>query len=184
MQSAKQAIRKSIRKQLCLLSVEERNQKSNQACLAVQAALLSLPKVEKVGLYYPLKEELSLLPLVDWLWKRGVSTYLPHETSLQELSFALFGADTTLQRTAQGFMQPVASPLETVTCLDVLLVPLVAFDDKLHRLGRGGGFYDRLITHCQSQHPLLWGVAFDMQRVPMIPKEAWDQKLDAIFTDL
>ena len=67
---------------------------------------------------------------------------------------------------------------------DILLVPLVAFDKKLNRLGYGGGYYDRAIhTLKKKKNIITIGMAFDFQQYFSIPVSKYDQKLDYIFTN-
>ncbi|WP_199553413.1 5-formyltetrahydrofolate cyclo-ligase [Sandaracinobacteroides hominis] len=71
---------------------------------------------------------------------------------------------------------PVARP-------DVLLVPLLAADRQGNRLGQGAGHYDRTLAELRSHGPVLAiGLAFDIQIVPAVPADRWDQPLDAIAT--
>lgn len=66
----------------------------------------------------------------------------------------------------------------------ILIVPLVAFDAGGWRLGRGGGFYDRTIEQLKSAGPVVTvGIAFSAQRVPQVPREDHDQRLDWIVTE-
>ncbi len=71
--------------------------------------------------------------------------------------------------------------------LDVVLVPLVGFDDAGNRLGMGGGFYDRHFSFLRSRthfrRPRLIGVAYEMQRLPKLPTDPWDVPLWAVVTD-
>ena len=67
---------------------------------------------------------------------------------------------------------------------DVLLIPLVAFDKKLNRLGYGGGYYDRLITKLSKKKRIIKiGLAFSFQEVDKVPVNIYDQKLDFIVTN-
>jgi 5-formyltetrahydrofolate cyclo-ligase len=68
------------------------------------------------------------------------------------------------------------------TCLDVLVMPLVAFDRRGTRLGMGGGYFDRALAGAASR-PLRVGVGFDFQEVNEIPAEPWDVPLALIVTD-
>ena len=70
--------------------------------------------------------------------------------------------------------------------LDAILVPLVGFDDRGHRLGMGGGFYDRALADLarRPRRPRLIGVAFEFQRRPRLREAAWDQPLDQVVTDV
>ncbi|WP_299359083.1 5-formyltetrahydrofolate cyclo-ligase [uncultured Paracoccus sp.] len=66
----------------------------------------------------------------------------------------------------------------------VLLVPLVGFDSRLHRLGYGGGYYDRTLEKLRGERPTVAiGVAWAVQELPAIPEEPTDQSLDALVTD-
>ena len=66
---------------------------------------------------------------------------------------------------------------------NVLLIPLVAFDKKLNRLGYGGGFYDRFIEKMSKTSLIKIGLAFSHQRVENVPVEKFDKKLDFIITE-
>ncbi len=67
---------------------------------------------------------------------------------------------------------------------DILLVPMVAFDKKLNRLGYGGGFYDRYISKISKFKKILTvGFAFSFQEISKIPINKFDQKLNFILTD-
>ena len=63
-----------------------------------------------------------------------------------------------------------------------VLLPLLGFDHQGFRLGQGGGYYDRALASLRFRRPLLVGLAYDCQRVEVVPREAWDQPLDAVVT--
>jgi len=86
-----------------------------------------------------------------------------------------------------GILEP-SHRTRTLTCtLDIVLVPLVGFDDFGHRLGMGGGFYDRhfsyLRTRSHFRRPRLIGVAYESQRVTELPMDPWDVPMWAVVTD-
>ena len=67
---------------------------------------------------------------------------------------------------------------------DILLIPLVAFDKNLNRLGYGGGYYDRLIQKLSNKKKILKiGLAFSVQKINKVPINTYDQKLDYIVTN-
>ena len=67
---------------------------------------------------------------------------------------------------------------------DVLLIPLVAFDKNLNRLGYGGGYYDRLIEKLSKKKNIIKiGLAFSFQEIDKVPTNMYDQKLDYIVTN-
>ena len=77
-----------------------------------------------------------------------------------------------------------APPWINTRALDLVLAPLVAFDDQGHRLGMGGGFYDRHFGGLPERlRPLLVGVAHEIQRADALPTQPWDMPLDGILTE-
>lgn len=72
--------------------------------------------------------------------------------------------------------------------LDIVITPLVAFDKNCHRLGVGGGFYDRSFAFLNSpgpdgRSPKMIGFAFEVQRVERIVRQSWDVPLDVVVTE-
>ena len=82
-----------------------------------------------------------------------------------------------------GIDEPINGAPLPLSQHDVVLVPLVAFDETGQRLGQGGGFYDRAIAAAGASRPLLIGVAHAFQQVRSVPVEAWDMPLDAVVTE-
>ena len=66
---------------------------------------------------------------------------------------------------------------------NILIVPLVAFDKKLNRLGYGGGFYDRFLCKMGKNIIIKLGLAFSYQMIKYVPVEKFDRKLDVVLTD-
>ena len=80
-----------------------------------------------------------------------------------------------------GIPEPITNKIEYP---DILLVPMVAFDEKLNRLGYGGGFYDRYISKLKIRKKiLLVGLAFSFQKIKKLPTNKHDMKLDYILTE-
>ena len=80
-----------------------------------------------------------------------------------------------------GIPEPVTKNL---VFPDILLIPLVAFDKKLNRLGYGGGYYDRLIEKLSKKKKIIKiGLALSVQRINKVPINKYDQKLDYIVTN-
>jgi 5-formyltetrahydrofolate cyclo-ligase len=82
-----------------------------------------------------------------------------------------------------GILEP---PADAATLRpDVVLVPLLAFDGSGHRLGYGGGYYDRTLARLRADGPLLVvGVAYSAQEVDRLPGTEHDQRVDAVLTEL
>ncbi|WP_268236922.1 5-formyltetrahydrofolate cyclo-ligase [Luteimonas terricola] len=104
------------------------------------------------------------------------------------LRFAPWRAGEAVEANRYGIPEPVVAPeaLLDPSALDLIVVPLVGFDARCHRLGMGGGWYDRSFAfrHLQPAPPRLVGAAFAFQQVAgELPSEDWDVQLDAVCTD-
>lgn len=104
------------------------------------------------------------------------------------LRFAPWRAGDPLVANRFGIPEPDVAPASLLDASDLALaiVPLVAFDDRCHRVGMGGGWYDRTFAarrEAQSRAPLLVGAAYEVQRVDRIAPQPWDVHLDAVCTE-
>jgi 5-formyltetrahydrofolate cyclo-ligase len=100
------------------------------------------------------------------------------------LRFAPWRAGDPLVTNRYGIPEPDVTPGGALRAEDMaaLVMPLVGFDADCHRLGMGGGWYDRSLAFRQERAapPWLVGAAFAVQRVDALPREAWDVRLDAV----
>ena len=117
--------------------------------------------------------------------------YLPvMEDGLKgSLAFYPFPWGSELITNTFGIAEPNIANQQPITVkqLDCVLVPLVAFDENGHRLGRGAGCFDRYFSDIASlpkdQRPMLIGLAYEFQKIdPFIP-DAWDVPLDCVVTE-
>jgi 5-formyltetrahydrofolate cyclo-ligase len=134
--------------------------------------------------FWPIKSELDCCPLMAELSKKGgVELCLPvtgaPETALCFYSWQLTDA---LDEGPYGTRQPFTDQPEVIP--DLILVPLLAFDREMNRLGYGGGFYDRtLASLAAAGHKVITiGLGYDGQEVPNVPVGAFDRKLDGVLT--
>jgi 5-formyltetrahydrofolate cyclo-ligase len=135
--------------------------------------------------YYPVNGELDCLPLLRRLAAVGVPTCLPTVVRRGEpLAFRRWLPDDPLRNVAFGLSEPLpeAAPIAP----SVLLVPMLAFDRAGHRLGYGGGFYDRTLAQLRagSDDIVAVGVAFAGQLRSHVPVGPNDQPLDWIVTEI
>jgi 5-formyltetrahydrofolate cyclo-ligase len=144
----------------------------------------------KVAAYVAVRNEADLAPLIERALKLRCQVYLPRVVTLNagRMEFRRFEGLRYLRRNPLGLLEPVASaPRISPRELDLVFVPLTAFDAQGNRLGTGGGFYDRrfafLGSRRQWRKPRLIGVAYEMQRVPSVPAEPWDIVMDAVMTE-
>lgn len=146
----------------------------------VAAALAGLRSGAAVAGYLPIRSELDPMPALLALAGRGVPLCLPVVTGpAQPLVFRAWTPGEALEAGAFGVMVPVAG---AVVVPAVLLVPMLAFDGRGHRLGYGGGFYDRTIAALGPGVRTL-GIAYAAQEVAVLPDEGTDRVLDAVVTE-
>ena len=142
---------------------------------------IDLPAHPVIAGYAPLKGEVDPLPLLQQLTAMGATIALPVAAANKPLSFHRWKPGDPLIPGAFGAREPAAAAQLRP---NVLIVPLVAFDHDGWRLGRGGGFYDRTIGELRAAGPVTTvGIAFAAQRVPQVPRELHDQRLDWIVTE-
>jgi len=106
------------------------------------------------------------------------------------MTFVPYARDARLQPNWFGIDEPVVALSQRVSALqiDTILVPLVGFDARCHRLGMGAGFYDRALRRRRERtqpfrRPRLIGVAYDVQRVERLEPAPWDVTLDMVVTE-
>jgi 5-formyltetrahydrofolate cyclo-ligase len=144
----------------------------------------------KISAYIAFQGEISLAPWIEGNRHRHC-IHLPrlYEPIEPRLRFAPLKDDTRWMRNRFGIPEPEAHWGKTIAAqhLDIMLVPLVAFDRQGHRLGMGGGYYDRSMGfRGQRKHwrkPLLVGVAHSQQEHSALPQQPWDAALDVIITE-
>lgn len=137
--------------------------------------------VRSLGFYFPIRGEPDLRDVVAaWLKadSRRVAA-LPVVVG-STLEFHAWTSDAPMQ--AGEFGIPVPAHGRTVQP-DCLLIPCVGFDEARHRLGYGGGYYDRTLASLVPW-PLVVGVAYEATRVPTIEPQPHDMKLDAVITEV
>ena len=132
--------------------------------------------------YHPVGSEFDTGPLVQYLRKQLQQLVLP--VVVEEgaaLAFRLWRANDQLEVGAYDIMVPPDRGLSIVP--EIIIIPLLAFDDTGARLGYGGGYYDRTLASLRANHSIsAIGLAYDFQQVDGLPVEAHDQPLDSILT--
>ena len=156
----------------------------DSAGLALAQRGLPVKAAGVVSGFTPFRDEISVLPLMDTLAGAGFTLALPVVIAKGEpLIFRRYRPGDLL---VPGRWDILAPP-ETATELlpDLLLVPLLAFDRQGHRLGYGGGFYDRTLAKLRALKPITAiGVAYAAQEVGAVPRAPYDQPLDWIMTEV
>ncbi|MGD8926773.1 MAG: 5-formyltetrahydrofolate cyclo-ligase, partial [Thioalkalispiraceae bacterium] len=147
----------------------------------------------RFAFYYPVGNEVNLLALLEHAWTLGKQTYLPVLAQFPRgsLWWVEHTASTPMYLNQFGIPEPQhprRARRTKLRSLDIIFMPLVAFDAKGNRMGMGGGYYDRSLAKVYRQdnpwhRPFRMGVAYSWQQVESIPVEKWDIPLDAIATE-
>jgi 5-formyltetrahydrofolate cyclo-ligase len=139
-----------------------------------------------VALFLSFDGELDTQPLIEQLWRAGKKVYLPvlHPFSEGNLLFLHYHPHSELVVNRLKITEPKLDVRDVLPLsqLDVLITPLVAFDEQGQRLGMGGGFYDRTLQNWQQYGLQPVGYAHDCQGVEALPVEKWDVPLPAVVT--
>ncbi len=133
--------------------------------------------------YWPVGGEIDVRPLMLRLHKSGHTCLLPVvEGSENPLIFRIWRPDDTLRDNLMGIAEP--GPESTKATPDVVLCPLLAFDDEGWRLGQGGGYYDRTLKVLRDcGKVLVVGIAYDIQRMENLPRGPYDQPMDWLVSE-
>jgi 5-formyltetrahydrofolate cyclo-ligase len=143
-----------------------------------------VPTGLKIGGYYPIHKELDPLPLLASLAARGAVNSLPvMQGEGEPLLFRVWTEGDPTEAGPFGVRQPPAGA--ALIEPDLILAPMVAFDMSGARVGYGGGYYDKTIAKARASRSVtVVGLAFSAQMVNHIPKQAYDQPMDWIVTEL
>ncbi|HVJ62717.1 MAG TPA: 5-formyltetrahydrofolate cyclo-ligase [Tahibacter sp.] len=160
------------------------------AAQGVAAQLSQLPELTvdtRIGAYFAVNGELSLHLVVAQCWRRGQTVHLPIAGLRRRLHYAPYSAQTAVAPNRYGIPEPQhVAPVDPES-LELVLVPLVAFNRRGHRLGYGGGFYDTSFAFLHERErpalPLLVGIGYAFQEIDTLAPESWDVRLDFVATE-
>jgi 5-formyltetrahydrofolate cyclo-ligase len=179
LQDSKTELRSQVRAALEKISPAVRAVESIGLCERLEAQLQS---ARTILFFAPLPDELDVWPLLEKFLAAGKICALPSFDPASENYFArrLENLDTDIVTGKFGVRELVSSCAEIpLAKFDLVLVPGVAFDLAGNRLGRGKGFYDRLLEKVSG---VKCGVGYDFQLVEKIPAEPHDAKVNFIVT--
>ena len=175
-----------IKSQIRNKIIKVRNKKFDKNLKIDLDKFISFLKIKKlnsknVGGYYPSNYEIDDLELLVLLKKKNFKVSLPIIKKNNQMNFYSWLRNDPLRINKFGIPEPVSSK---ISYPDILLVPLVAFDSRLNRLGYGGGYYDRYIEKLEKIKKVIKiGLAFSFQKISSIPINQYDKRLDFIFTE-
>ena len=171
--------RDKMERRLRLLSLDARRLQSEQLCRKL-GQIPALQHIRCIAAYLPLASEINVLPLLVRLVERGVVVGVPAAVEGGNYQWTRWKADDPCEKGRDGVQQPVMQQSVATSDIELVLVPGRAFALDGTRLGRGGGWYDRLLTDVAA---CCVGVAFDEQLVETLPVEAHDIPMNILVTN-
>ena len=141
-----------------------------------------ISKNKIIGGYYPVNFEIDILSILEILEKKkGIQISLPVITKNNEMDFYNWSSKGLLKVNKFGIPEP--EKIKKVLP-DIIFVPIVAFDNRLYRIGYGGGYYDRYIQKISNKKKIFKvGIALSCQKINKVPINKYDKKLDIIITE-
>ena len=127
-----------------------------------------------------------IAPIMTAIWEAKKNCYLPILSKSQTLVFGAYESHTMLKTNRYHIPEPDISSYFPLEQLDLVLMPLVGFDLQGHRLGMGGGYYDRtfqFLLDKKIRKPFMLGLAYELQKVEHIPMDSWDISMDGVLTE-
>ncbi len=175
----------SEKKELRKLIKQRKAAHTEEVFLAKSAALRQLlerhqrfAEAQVLLLYHSLPDEVYTHQMVEELSQRK-EILLPVVVG-NELELRRYTGKDDLRMGAYGIAEPVGELFTDYDRIDVAVIPGIAFDASGNRLGRGKGYYDRLLP---KLHTYNIGICYDFQVLEEIPCEPFDRKMDAVLTD-
>jgi len=179
--SQKRDVRRHLRAALSALSPEQRLRDSVAACALLRRQSL-WHEAQRILFFAPLPGEVDVAPLLREALDAGKTAALPGYVTATGVyqAFVISHLTDDCAPGKYGIVEPAPScPSIALNRLDLVLAPGLGFDLTGHRLGRGQGFYDRLLANTTA---IKCGVAFDAQIVERLPAEAHDVRMNCLLT--
>ena len=170
-----------IRKKLIRIR-EIKNKNNLQVNISFLKKILKTKKLQNkiVGGYFPVNFEADTFQIMKMFKQKGFKLSLPVITSKYNMNFYFWNLDDPLDVNKYGIPEPKSKIKVTPS---ILLIPMVAFDSKLNRLGYGGGYYDRFLKKYEKKNIIKIGLAITCQEVKKLPTNNLDKKMDYILTE-
>ena len=176
----KKELRSKIRYKTSAMS-DSRREYEAQAVVDLLCRYISTQKVKIMAMFYPMKDEINILPLADFAFKEGVRVLMPRMEVGAESRMEFY--DFSPEKISQGWwgvMEPVQGEPVGADEIDLMIVPGVAFTPKGERMGRGKGYYDRYLGR-EGFRAQTIGVCYAHQLIESLPVEAHDKRVDKVF---
>ncbi len=172
----KQSLRKLIRKTKVEYSLEEKQQLSEPIFDKVET-MQEFKDAKTVLLYWSMNDEVDTHEFVN-KWYKDKTILLPCVEGEDLVLRKYLGLDSMKAGEQFGILEPIGEEFLDYKRIDLMIIPGVAFDRQRNRMGRGRGFYDRLLKTCDCKK---FGVCFDFQIVKQVPTEDFDVKMSKVI---
>ena len=176
-------IKSKIRKKILYIRKKQNNKNIKFLFLKVFKEIKKkILKNKIIGGYYPVNYEIDILEILESLEKKvGAKLSLPVIKKNNEMDFYKWSTENLLKINKFGIPEPEENKK---VFPDIIFVPIVAFDNRLYRIGYGGGYYDRYIQKLSNKKKLFKiGIAHSCQKINKVPINKYDKKLDIIITE-
>jgi len=135
-------------------------------------------EAKKIFIYNNLQDEVHTLDFIR-KWEKEKDFYLP-VVSGDDLLFRQYSSSSGFKQSSYGIMEPVGEDFTDYNKVNLVIIPGIAFDRHMNRMGRGRGFYDRLLPNLKAPR---MGICFDFQLLDKIPAGEKDIKMDYIVSE-
>ncbi|OGT53770.1 MAG: 5-formyltetrahydrofolate cyclo-ligase [Gammaproteobacteria bacterium RIFCSPHIGHO2_12_FULL_42_13] len=164
------------RKALSLVAIQDASEKVATFC----AALPVFQQAKHIAYYITHENEIDANYILRISKQHQKIAYFPAVHN-DTIDFIRVDEDTAFTENKFGILEPVSEVRIDANQLDIIFIPVVAFNEKCHRIGRGKGYYDR--TLASANHPVLIGLAYEFQKAELPQKEIWDIAMDYVITE-
>ena len=176
-------IKSKIRKKILYIRKKKNNKNIKFSFSKVFKEIKKIISKNKiVGGYYPVNSEVDILEILESIEKKvGAKLSLPVIKKNNDMDFYKWSSKSLLILNKFGIPEP--EEIKKVFP-DIIFVPIVAFDNRLYRIGYGGGYYDRYIQKLSNKKKLFKiGIAYSCQKINKVPINKFDKKMNYIFTE-
>jgi 5-formyltetrahydrofolate cyclo-ligase len=140
-----------------------------------------------IACYLPMVDEVDTRLIFDRAWRAKKQIFVPKIENNETMRFVKIQRNTRMEQNFFGLWEPDSGLTLPPKNFDVVVTPVVAFDENCNRIGMGGGYFDRcfaFLNHNRRyRHTKLAGLAFDCQKVEKITPNPWDIRLYRVFTE-
>ena len=168
------------------MSPEERHSASAKICSRVIRSH-EFFAATSIACYLPMSDEVDPSRIIERAWCAKKRIFCPVTEKRGKMFYRRLERDTPLERNSFGLWEPADGEVIPARQFDLVLTPLVAFDDDNNRIGMGGGYFDRYFAFQKRPtrwlRPKLLGLAFACQKVEKIASNPWDIRLYGVVSE-